>query len=100
LSSWPTLDQEHIDTEAEEQGDVIMAIITEIRREKAEKHLPLNAKITKLTIYAEKEKTAKMITQGREDIVGTCKIQEIAVLAEAGTGREVKPYNVHLATEY
>ena len=100
LSSWPTVDANRIDEDAEGQGDLLMAIITETRREKAEKHLPLNAKITKMTIYAEKEKTAKMITQGREDIAGTCKIQEIAVIAEAGTGREVKPYNVHLATEY
>ena len=100
LSSWPTLDQKHIDKEAEEQGDVLMAIITEIRREKAEKHLPLNAKITKLTIYAEESKVAKMITQGQEDIKGTCKAEEITVLPKRGDGREIKPYNIHASAEY
>ena len=100
LSSWPVVDEKRVDEDAEKQGDLLMAIITEIRREKAERHLPLNAKIKKMTIYAGKTETAEMITQGREDIAGTCKIQEITVLAEAGTGREVKPYEAHLATEY
>ncbi len=77
-----------------------MAIITEIRREKAEKHLPLNAKITKLVIYAEENKVAKMITQGQEDIKGTCKAQDITVLAKRGDGREIKPYNIHASAEY
>jgi valyl-tRNA synthetase len=100
VSSWPTVNRNRFDEDAEEQGDLLMAIITETRREKGEKHLPLNTKITKMTIYAENEKTAEMIAQGREDIAGTCKIQEIAVLAEVGAGREVRPYKVHLATQY
>jgi valyl-tRNA synthetase len=100
VSSWPVVDDKRVDEDAEKQGDLLMAIITEIRREKAERHLPLNAKIKKMTIYAGKTETAEMITQGREDIEGTCKIQEFTVLAEAGTGREVKPYEVHLAAEY
>jgi valyl-tRNA synthetase len=94
------VNRNRFDEEAEEQGDLLMAIITETRREKAEKHLPLNTKLKKMTIYAEKEETAKMIAQGREDIAGTCKIEEIAVLAGVGIGREVKPYDVRLATEY
>jgi valyl-tRNA synthetase len=100
VSSWPVVDDKRVDEDAEKQGDLLMAIITEVRREKAERHLPLNAKIKKMTIYAGKTETAEMITQGREDIEGTCKIQEFTVLAEAGTGREVKPYEVHLAAEY
>jgi valyl-tRNA synthetase len=100
LSSWPIVDEKSINEDAEKQGDLLTIIITEIRREKAEKHLPLNAKIAKMTIYAGNTETAELITQGREDIAGTCKIQEIMVLAEAGTGRQVKPYDVYLATEY
>jgi valyl-tRNA synthetase len=100
LSSWPAADEKRINEDAEKQGDLLTIIITEIRREKAEKHLPLNAKIAKMTIYAGSTKTVDLITQGREDIAGTCKIQQIIVLAEAGTGRQVKPYDVYLATEY
>ena len=52
LSSWPTVDKSRLIDEIEQQGDLIMAVISEIRREKAEKRLPLNTQISKLTIYS------------------------------------------------
>jgi valyl-tRNA synthetase len=100
VSPWPTTDEKLMDEEAEKQGDLVMAIITEVRREKAEKHLPLNAKIAKLTICASEKTTAEMITQGQEDIAGTCKAADIQVLSEKGKGREVKPYDVCFIAEY
>jgi valyl-tRNA synthetase len=100
VSPWPTTDEKLMDEEAERQGDLLMAIITEVRREKAEKHLPLNAKIAKLTIYAGEKTSAEMITQGQEDIAGTCKAADIQVLSEKGKGREVKPYDICFIAEY
>ena len=100
VSSWPTIDEKLVDEEAEKQGDLVMAIITEVRREKAEKHLPLNAKIAKLTIFTGEKTTAEMITHGQEDIAGTCKAAHIQVLSEKGKGREVKPYDVCFIAEY
>jgi len=100
VSPWPTTDEKLMDEEAEKHGDLVMAIITEVRREKAEKHLPLNAKIAKLTICAGEKTTAEMITQGQEDIAGTCKAVDIQVLSEKGKGREVKPYDVCFIAEY
>ena len=100
VSPWPTTDRKLMDEEAEKHGDMLMAIITEVRREKAEKHLPLNAKIAKLTIYAGEKTTAELITQGREDIAGTCKVSDIQVSSKKGKGREVKPYQVCFIAEY
>jgi valyl-tRNA synthetase len=101
VSSWPTTNKRLIDVEAEKQGDLIMAVITEVRREKAEKHLPLNVVVKTLTVYAGEKDTAKLIDEGKEDIAGTCKIANMQVLAKKGEGKEVRPFDgVHLAVEF
>jgi valyl-tRNA synthetase len=100
VSPWPTTDEKLMDEEAEKQGDIVVAIIGEVRREKAERHLPLNSKITKLTIYAGEKTVAEMITLGQGDIAGACKAADISVLPEKGKGREVKPYDIHFSAEY
>ncbi len=92
LSPWPTLDEEVIDEEAERQGDLVMAVIAEVRREKAENRLPLNTKIEKLVIYAGRKDMADAIVEARDDISGTCKIAKIEVTHGEGKGREIKPY--------
>ena len=100
LSHWPKADRKHVDEEAEKTGDMIMAIIAEVRREKAEKHLPLNTQIRKLTIYAGEKSKAEMIRKGQQDIAGTCKAASVEVLPEKGVGREVQPHNIFLVTGY
>jgi valyl-tRNA synthetase len=78
-----------------------MALITEVRREKAEKRMPLNAQVKKLTVYAGDRETAEIITDGGEDIAGTCKVASLEVLAEKGSGREIAQFaNVRFITEY
>jgi valyl-tRNA synthetase len=99
-SSWPRVDKTRFDEEAEKRGDVIMAIITEVRREKAEKHFPLNAPIKKLTIYAGEKSVEETIAQGREDIFGTCKVADLEILPTKGEGREAKPFNISFVTDY
>jgi valyl-tRNA synthetase len=100
VSSWPTADEKRMDEGVEKAGDLVMAIITEVRREKAEKHLPLNTKIAKLTIYASDEAMAETIIEGKEDIAGTCKVADIQVSIEKGKGREIKSYGVRFIAEY
>jgi len=101
LSPWPTLDEKLVDEEAEKRGDLIIAVITEIRREKAEKRMPLNTQIKKLIIYAGGKDTAEIIMEGREDISGTCKVANIEVLPKKGEGREIKPYSdIQFLAEY
>ncbi|MGD8546208.1 MAG: valine--tRNA ligase, partial [Candidatus Bathyarchaeota archaeon] len=58
LSPWPIANNKWIDEEAEESGELIMAIISEVRREKAEMKKPLNTEISKLTIYTGGEERA------------------------------------------
>jgi valyl-tRNA synthetase len=100
LSPWPSFDKKRIDEEAEKRGDLIMAVITEARKEKAEKHLPLNTQIRKLTIYAGEEDAAEIVAQGREDISGTIKAANIEILSRKGEGRAINPYNIHFIAEY
>jgi valyl-tRNA synthetase len=101
LTPWPKSNERLMDEEAEKQGDLIVAVITEVRREKAEKHMSLNAQIKKLTIYAGEKEAAKTMTEGKEDIAGTCKVGQMEILLKKGEGREVKPYNdVHFVAEF
>jgi valyl-tRNA synthetase len=90
LTSWPKTDMKKIDEEAEKKGDIVMAVITEIRREKAEKRKPLNTQIKRVKIYAGNSKFARTLSENKEDIVGTCKISQLEILSEKGKGRQVQ----------
>jgi len=100
LCPWPTPDEKRIDEKSDRRGDLIMAVITEVRREKAERRLPLNTRIRRLTIYAGERDTAKMIAEGKEDIAGTCKVGNVEVSTEKGEGKEVEPHKIRFVTEY
>jgi hypothetical protein len=54
--------------------------------------MPLNAKIEKVSIYATTERRVKILTEGLEDIKGTCKITNIDIFATQGEGAEVEGY--------
>jgi valyl-tRNA synthetase len=92
LSPWPAPNTKLINDEAEKNGDLVIAVITEIRREKSEKHLPLNSPIKRLKIYARQKESAKAIMEGKEDISGTCKISHLEIIHSKGEGRQVQPY--------
>ena len=92
LSPWPEFTQALADDQVEEHGDLIIAVIGEVRREKAEKRLPLNTQIKKLTVYAGDQKAAEIIKEGKVDIAGTCKVTRLEVLAEKGSGRTLSEY--------
>ena len=101
LSLWPEFNQALTDDQAEEHGDLIIAVIGEVRREKAEKRLPLNTQIKKLTVYAGDPKAAEIIKEGNVDIAGTCKVSNLEVLAEKGSGRALSEYpEVTFTAEY
>ena len=87
------LTKHYVDETAEKDGDLITAIMSEARRDKAEKKLPLNAPIKNLIIYAGNEETAVVIRQGCIDIAATLKVENIKVLAEKHLKAEksVKP---------
>ncbi|MCW4045162.1 MAG: valine--tRNA ligase [Candidatus Bathyarchaeota archaeon] len=101
VALWPKFNMQLVDEETEKRGDLIAALITEVRREKAEKRLSLNTQIKKLTVYAGDKAAATVITEASGDIVGTCKVACLEVLAEKGAGREVTQFsNVCFVSEY
>jgi valyl-tRNA synthetase len=90
LMPWPKGEVEKMAEEAEKRGELVMALITEIRREKSEKRKPLNTPIRRIKIYAGSSEFAKIINENKEDIAGTCKISMIEILSEKGKGRQVQ----------
>jgi len=98
VSPWPKINQTQIDEKAEQDGDLITAIMSEIRRDKAEKKLPLNAPIKSIVIYAKDDASA--IKQGSIDIAATLKIENITVQTEQGQGRQVAQYQVYINPQY
>ena len=101
LTSWPTSETEKIDEEVEKKGDLVMTVITEIRREKAEKRKPLNAHIKRVKIYAGNSRFASIISENKESIAGTCKISQFEILSEKGKGRQVQEYpEMSFTSEY
>jgi len=101
LTPWPQVDGNKIDEASEREGDLIMALISEIRRDKAEKRRPLNAAIKRVKIYVGNMENAETISKNREDLAGTCKILEMEILFEKGEGKQVPQYaEVSFVSEY
>ena len=101
ISPWPKFNPSLADEEAEKNGDLIIAIIGEVRRDKAEKKMALNAPIKNLTVYAGSENNAQVISSAKEDIAATLKAANIQVNAEKSSeGRQVCPTDVYIKVEY
>jgi valyl-tRNA synthetase len=92
VSLWPPSQKEMFDEESEKKGDLIAAVIGEIRRDKAESQKPLNAPIQRLTIYLTDRNKAQILNQAEEDLAGICKIASIEFKTSKGAGREVGNY--------
>ncbi len=101
ISQWPKFNTALVDETAEKNGDLIIAIIGEVRHDKAEKKMPLNAPIKNLTIYADNEENAKVLCSASGDIAGTIKATNIQVIAEKSLeARRVSSYEVYVKIEY
>ncbi|MCW4001737.1 MAG: valine--tRNA ligase [Candidatus Bathyarchaeota archaeon] len=101
LSPWPSRGKEKIDQEIEKDGNLIMTVIGEIRRDKAERKKPLNASIKKLTIHSGSKKNAQILSQALEDIAGTCKTERIEIEPVSRKGKEVQGYpEVQFSVDY
>ncbi len=100
VSQWPQFNQSKVDETAEKDGDLVTAVMSEIRRDKAEKKLPLNAPIKNLTIYAKEETNATAIRQAQADIKATLKIENITIEAGHAEVRQVAQYEVYIKPEY
>jgi valyl-tRNA synthetase len=100
VSEWPKFNPSVIDEVAEKEGDLVIAVMSEIRRDKAEKKLPLNAPIKNLTIYTKDEATEAALNKGCIDIAATLKIENIKVVVGDAVGRQVAASEVYIKPEY
>jgi valyl-tRNA synthetase len=102
VSPWPEFNSDLVDAKAEKQGDLIVALIGEVRREKAEKKLPLNTQIKSITIYSGNADYMRIIQTAEGDITGTLKASSgIKIVPETKPkGRKVNGYDVYIQTEY
>jgi valyl-tRNA synthetase len=92
VSSWPSTNKDRIDDEAEICGDLVIALIGEVRRDKADRRIPLNTPIKKLTIYADDKRHVDVLNQAVDDVAGTCKAESVEVTPRTEKGREVEGY--------
>ena len=100
-TQWPITQKQLIDKEIEKRGDLIVAVMAEIRRDKAENQKPLNSPIQKLTIFSENQDIIDSLCKAEEDLVGTCKIEKMEVKSAKGEGREIQGYpNIYFVAEY
>ena len=101
LTLWPKLNVERIDEDAEKKGDLVMSLIMEIRREKAEMHKPLNTPIKRVKIYSGSSNSAKVFSENKADIAGACKVESLEILSEKGRGKQVQEIpTVSFLSEY
>ena len=91
ISEWPTPNEGYIDEATERKGDVIIEVISEMRREKNRLGLSLNAPLAHAAIYADKEK-AEALTEGLTDIQDTLKINNIDIDMGTGGVHKVEAY--------
>jgi valyl-tRNA synthetase len=92
LSVWPEADESLIDGVVEKQGDLIIAVIRDIRREKNRLGIPLNTPLKGLSIYAEDPEESNIIATGLDDVSATVKADEVEVLEGKGGEFEVDGY--------
>ncbi|MCL2288285.1 MAG: valine--tRNA ligase [Candidatus Bathyarchaeota archaeon] len=101
VSEWPKFNPTLVSEAIEKQGDLIINILGEIRNDKAQKKLSLNAPIKNVTIYAGNIETAQIIQKGATDITSTLKIENFAIfLGKSAQGRQIPSTDVYIQTEY
>ena len=83
-SEWPNTDEEMIDSEAEEAGELLKEIIAEIRKYKTENKLHLGYELNEVNIKINPELWDK-IERVEEDIGGTGRIKNLKITDDKKT---------------
>jgi len=87
VSEWPVYDESMIDEDAEKTGDVVIAAISDIRREKNRMGVSLNASMKSVKLYAP-DGYAEALRLGSTDIKDTLKIESLEIaVGEGGDAR-------------
>jgi valyl-tRNA synthetase len=100
VSQWPKFNPALVDEAAEKDGDLVAAVMSEIRRDKAENKKPLNAPIKNLAVTCKDESAAKAIRQAEADIKSTLKIEAMTIQVGDADGRQVAQHEIYVKPEY
>ena len=92
LSTWPETDESLMDEDAERKGDLVIAVIRDIRREKNRRGIPLNAELEKVSVYASEPREAEALALGIEDISATTKAENVDIHEGEGGELAVEGY--------
>lgn len=92
LAPWPICDESLIDGEAERNGDIIIATITEVRREKNRKGASLNAPIKLLRLVAPEE-YLDALRLGEKDLLDTLKAEAVEFSSCGDAETRVEDYS-------
>ena len=92
-SIWPVHDPSKIDEKAEFAGDRIIGLISEIRKEKNKRGIPLNKPVKEINIHTSNEELADIIKMGTVDIKETMKAEDLNVNVGEGGEIEIEGYN-------
>jgi len=80
-SLWPEIDENLDSTQNEENGDLAIELITEVRRFKSASKIPLNVPVSNVNVYLD-DKTKNLediFTHFSDDISGTLKIENFSI---------------------
>jgi valyl-tRNA synthetase len=99
-TKWPSINPEHINESWEKEGDLLVAVISAVRRLKSEKGISLKTPINRLGVYC-KESEQKIIQRNFETIAKTCNIGSIVFgkLTEDLEGFSVEGYSAKVREE-
>ena len=75
--SWPDYDEKQVDEASVKKGDLAIAVISEIRRLKSERNIPLNKPLEDASISSGNLEVLETLKELVNDIKGTCKIEHI-----------------------
>ncbi|HJX22817.1 MAG TPA: valine--tRNA ligase [Candidatus Bathyarchaeia archaeon] len=75
--SWPDYDEKQVDESSLKKGDLAIAVISEIRRLKAERNIPLNKLLEDVSVSSKNLEALETLKELENDIKGTCKIEYI-----------------------
>jgi valyl-tRNA synthetase len=91
VSSWPKYEETMLDDEAEKIGDLVIAVISDIRREKNRQGVSLNSPVEKLEFYAPVVYIAQL-EKGEKYIKETLKVLETEFHAKESGDYKLKQY--------
>lgn len=89
LESWPEVNPDLVDQSAEEIGRVGVEVISELRRFKSGRKMPLNTPLKSATIYSVSKDTYQQLNILLEDIKGTMRIENLGIQEGKPDVREI-----------